>query len=157
MTIAIKKILCPLDFSETSQHALQYALALAEVFQAELLLMEVRELYIPPPADYPDMPWLSTDILPPLETADDERLENLAKELQKSHSFPIRSCTVTGKPFLEIIRQAKEEQASLIVMGTHGRTGLSHILIGSVAERVVRLAPCPVLTVKHPKHQFVSM
>ncbi|MGQ9661880.1 MAG: universal stress protein [Kiritimatiellia bacterium] len=157
MTIQIKKILCPLDFSETSQHALRYALALAEVFKAELLLIEVRELYIPLATDYPDMPWLSTDVLPQIDAAEDERLENLVAELRQSHSIPIRSFKVTGKPFLEIIRKAKEEDASLIVMGTHGRTGLSHILIGSVAERVVRLAPCPVLTVKHPEHQYVNM
>ena len=65
--------------------------------------------------------------------------------------MPVR----TGVPFLEIIRYAKELEIDLIVLGTHGRTGLAHVLLGSVAERVVRKSPCPVLTV-HPKgHQFV--
>ncbi|MCX7590950.1 MAG: universal stress protein [Kiritimatiellae bacterium] len=155
--IEIRKILCPIDFSETSQHALRYAVALAEEFGAELLLMEVRELYIPPPADYPDMPWLTTDIPIAIEEGEDERLENLAAELRRTCQVPLRTYRVTGKAFLEIIRKANEVKADLIVMGTHGRTGLSHILIGSVAERVVRLAPCPVLTVKHPEHKFAPV
>lgn len=59
-----------------------------------------------------------------------------------------------GKPFIEIIKAAKNYDVDLIVMGTHGRTGLQHMLIGSVAEKVVRKAPCPVLTVKHPDYEF---
>jgi nucleotide-binding universal stress UspA family protein len=60
-----------------------------------------------------------------------------------------------GSPFLEIIRYAKEKNIDLIVLGTHGRSGLAHVMLGSVAERVVRIAPCPVLTVRHPEHEFV--
>ena len=62
---------------------------------------------------------------------------------------------LNGVPFVEIIRYARESEMDLIVMGTHGRTGLGHLLIGSVTERVVRKSPCPVLTVKHPEHEFV--
>ena len=58
-------------------------------------------------------------------------------------------------PFTEIIRFAKDKDIDLIVMGTHGHTGLAHVLLGSVAEKVVRKAPCPVLTVRHPEHEFV--
>jgi nucleotide-binding universal stress UspA family protein len=61
----------------------------------------------------------------------------------------------TGTPFLEIVTAARELDSDLIVVGTHGRTGLAHVMIGSVAEKVVRKAPCPVLTVKHPEHEFV--
>ena len=69
-------------------------------------------------------------------------------------------CNVTrevlmGHPFVEIIRYAREQDVDCIVLGTHGRSGLSHLLLGSVAERVVRKAPCPVLTVRHPEHEFV--
>jgi nucleotide-binding universal stress UspA family protein len=60
-----------------------------------------------------------------------------------------------GSPFYEIIRYAKERDIDLIVMGTHGRSGLVHVLLGSVTEKVVRKAPCPVLTVRHPEHEFV--
>jgi nucleotide-binding universal stress UspA family protein len=63
---------------------------------------------------------------------------------------------VTGNTFLEIIQAARDGGVELIIMGTHGRTGLAHVLIGSVAEKVVREAPCPVLTVKHPEHEFVK-
>jgi nucleotide-binding universal stress UspA family protein len=62
---------------------------------------------------------------------------------------------LNGVPFVEIIRYARESGMDLIVMGAHGRTGLGHLLIGSVTERVVRKSSCPVLTVKHPEHEFV--
>ena len=61
-----------------------------------------------------------------------------------------------GPPFLEIVRYAQEANIDLIVLGTHGRGGLAHMLLGSVAEKVVRKAPCPVLTVRHPEHEFVA-
>ncbi len=61
-----------------------------------------------------------------------------------------------GPPFLEIVRYAQEANIDLIVLGTHGRGGLAHMLLGSVAEKVVREAPCPVLTVRHPEHEFVA-
>ena len=61
-----------------------------------------------------------------------------------------------GSPFLEIIRYAKEKGIDLIVIGTHGRTGLAHVFMGSVAEKVVRKAPCPVLSVRHPEHEFIA-
>ena len=62
---------------------------------------------------------------------------------------------LTGSPFLEIIQYAKENNVDLIVMGTHGHSGLVHVLLGSVTERVVRKAPCPVLTIRHPEHEFI--
>ena len=83
------------------------------------------------------------------------KIERLAEALDARHSCMIGALTATGKPFLEIIRIAKRENMDLIVMGTHGRTGLPHMLIGSTAEKVVRMAPCPVLTVQQPKHEFV--
>jgi nucleotide-binding universal stress UspA family protein len=71
-------------------------------------------------------------------------------------SLKVEEILRIGVPFLEIVKAAKEREVDLIVMGTHGRTGLSHVLIGSVAENVVHHAPCPVLTVKHPQYQFVA-
>lgn len=84
----------------------------------------------------------------------DERLAHFCKEHLQAVERVIHK-TVVGRPFLEIIRYAKEQQIDLIVLGTHGRGVLSHVLIGSVTERVVRKAPCPVLTVRHPEHEFV--
>lgn len=82
-------------------------------------------------------------------------MEELAENLRENHLCTITTLPKEGKAFLEIINVARDENVDLIVMGTHGRTGLSHMLIGSTAEKVVRMAPCPVLTVKHPEHEFV--
>ena len=81
----------------------------------------------------------------------EDRVAALKEEYPK-----ITGKLVTGNTFLEIIQAARDDEVDMIVMGTHGRTGLAHVLIGSVAEKVVREAPCPVLTVKHPKHEFVK-
>jgi nucleotide-binding universal stress UspA family protein len=102
----------------------------------------------------PNLPWLV-----PANNIEEIR-QSVAQALQKvpdpaGTSTPaIREIRI-GVPFLEIIRYAKEQDIDLIVVGTHGRSGLSHVLLGSVAERVVRKAPCPVLTVHPEGHQFV--
>jgi nucleotide-binding universal stress UspA family protein len=75
-------------------------------------------------------------------------------ERVRESGIKTRSLMRVGAPFLEIINMAQSEGADLIVMGTHGRTGLSHVLMGSVAERVVNKAPCPVLTIRHPDRKF---
>ena len=90
-----------------------------------------------------------------MEAAFQKQLEDKVAALKNEYHF-ISGKLVTGTTFLEIIQAARDEGVDMIVMGTHGRTGLAHVLIGSVAERVVREAPCPVLTVKNPKHEFVK-
>lgn len=155
MTINIQRILCPVDFSESSDHACRYAVAFADNFKAELSLLHVVS---PPiaalPGDHlaPDMMQADIDAI---ADASRTRLEEQAQELGAKISPQVKSTVLSGIPFLEIIRYGKEWNADLIIMGTHGRAGLQHLLIGSVAERVVRKAPCPVLTVKHPQHEFV--
>ncbi len=84
------------------------------------------------------------------QTQQEDQVSALKEEYPK-----IRGKLVKGNTDLEIIQAARDESVDIIVMGTHGRTGLAHVLIGSVAEKVVREAPCPVLTVKHPEHKFV--
>ena len=155
MSIVLKKILCPTDFSENSEHAMKYALALATLSQAQLELFHVVE-----PIAYPQ----STELFEPvldeveltmkMEAAYQKQLEDQVAALKAEYP-KIAGKLVTGNTFLEIIQAARDE-VDMIVMGTHGRTGLAHVLIGSVAERIVREAPCPVLTVKHPKHEFVK-
>lgn len=95
----------------------------------------------------------SRDAEPP-EAKRDTRLDTLVSELKKTHRCHVSAVQRTGKAFLEILAVARQEQTDMIVMGTHGRTGLHHMLIGSTAEKVVRMAPCSVLTVRHPEHQF---
>jgi nucleotide-binding universal stress UspA family protein len=166
--IEIKKILCPVDFSGTSRHATHYAVALAEKFDSELLLLHVEEpselamanYYGVSSSGFGLVSIISPEVLAgPRSVASEkvtaDELDKVASELQTSRTCRISLRRRFGKGFLEIIFAAKEENVDLIVMGTHGRTGLSHVLMGSTAEKVVRMAPCPVLTVKHPEHEFV--
>ena len=169
MKVELKRILCPIDFSRNAAHATRYALALAEFHGAELFLLLVKEPTAPcVETDCVGMegmvPWFVPEApeeereenLEEERTAENDPLTHLARGLQRSHkNVRISPLRVIGTPFLEIVRTAREQDVDLIVMGTHGRTGLAHMLIGSTAERVVRLAPCPVLTVKHPQHEFV--
>ena len=154
MSISIKNILCPVDFSDSSDHALKYAVALAEAYSANLVLLHVVQ---PPmmsvPGD-PMIPELSANALQEITTACQRHLDELATEIRNTVQV-VTTQTATGATFLEIITVARTQDIDLIVLGTHGRTGLAHIMIGSVAEKVVRKAPCPVLTVKHPEHEFV--
>lgn len=139
----IRRILHPTDFSRAAQPAFAAAVALARQNRARLLLLHVIAR--------PRGPYLGKDYMT-AETyaaiAGREAEAGLATALGKARKAGVRAMAqvVEGIPFVEILRVAKREGADLIVMGTHGRTGLSHLLLGSVTERVVRLAPCPVLT-----------
>jgi nucleotide-binding universal stress UspA family protein len=154
MKISIKNIMCPVDFSDSSDHALRYATALAEAHGANLCLLHVVQ---PPMATMPSDPLLpefAADIMKEAVEASREQLKKLADDIE-SDLPNVTTETATGTPFLEIITAARLQDIDLIVVGTHGRTGLAHVMLGSVAERIVRKAPCPVLTVKHPEHEFV--
>ena len=153
MEIRIERILCPIDFSQYSEHALHYALAFAQAHDAELELMHVVELPFLPSSSLLGLP----DLRVPIEDIEREahrRLGELVEQSKEVHG-KLTALVTVGTPFLEIIRRAKEREIDLIVVGTHGRSGLKQLLIGSVAEKVVRKAPCPVLSVKHPEHEFV--
>ncbi|MFC1498240.1 universal stress protein [Verrucomicrobiota bacterium] len=162
MKIEIKKILCPVDFSENAAYATRYALALAEEYNAELILLQVTHVPAVTASDYySDYPGCELETtntcIRELQKSNNEQLEKLTADLRERHNCQISTRHETGKPFFEIISTAKKENVNLIVMGTHGhgRTSLRYILIGSTAEKVVRMAPCPVLTVKHPEHEFI--
>lgn len=154
MDINIKNIMCPTDFSECAEHALAYAQLLSEICDARLQLLAVFE-----PFTYSqgselfesqyDMANAAMEIEAAFKKQLNDRVTSLKSKVDKvSGNFAV------GRPFMEIIKVAREEKADLIIMGTHGRTGLEHVLMGSVAEKVVRRAPCPVLTVKHPDQEF---
>jgi universal stress protein A len=152
--IDLKRILVPTDFSKHSHNALKYAAALADKFSAELYLLHVvQNLGVL----IPDMVNVTPPVLPSVEemtSAVRVAMERLIKENQLD-KFTVHAEAREGTPFYEIIQFAKEKDVDLIVMGTHGRGGLVHMLLGSVAEKVVRKAPCPVLTVRDPEHEFV--
>jgi len=154
MKIQIKKILCPVDFSESSNHALGYAVAFAGTFKAELILVHVKDYAALEMPDYSSGIEFSAEIIDQIGEAYENRLKDLA-EKERTEYPNVSHRVLSGTPFYEIINAARDEKVDLIVMGTHGRTGLAHVLMGSVAEKVVRKAPCPGLTVKHPEQEFV--
>jgi nucleotide-binding universal stress UspA family protein len=151
--IVLKRILVPTDFSEASAVALRYGQALTERFGASLHLLHVIEdRFIPGPAAEGYMPL--PGYFEEMERNAREQLDKMlrAAEVEKRQATLF---TKRGSPFLEIVRYAKSQDIDVIVMGTHGRGPIAHMLMGSVAEKVVRKAPCPVLTVRHPEHEFV--
>ena len=153
--IKLDRILVPTDFSDFSKPAMNYACALAARFNSELHL-----LHVSPEATMllPEASALGAENLmiqaEALEQAAKTQLEELPPEGWQNGRDIVRVSKV-GAPFVEIIQYAKEENIDLIVIGTHGRSGLMHLLMGSVAENIVRKAPCPVMTVKPEGHQFV--
>jgi nucleotide-binding universal stress UspA family protein len=143
----IQRILCPVDFSDTSNHAVEYAANLAVPLGAEMHLLHVYQLpmYTMPDGALLAGPETAQRVM---ETGQDS-LNRLADKV--SGGITVNTHLTEGVPHAEVNRLAKELGADLVVMGTHGRTGIGHLLLGSVAERVVRTSPIPVLTVRHPK------
>lgn len=140
-----KKILFPTDFSTLSDAALQYATTLARDMGAKLVIVHIEE----PPAAYGAGEMYYG--IPDPDTAALTKMLDVVRPADAAVPFEHR--LVTGEPATEIVELAKEEGVDLIVMGTHGRTGLGRLLMGSVAESVVRRAPCPVFTFKEPHKQ----
>src|SRR5437660_6000450 len=143
--IDLHRILVPTDFSKHSENALKYAAAFAEKFDSELYLLHVVQdlaLFVP------EAITAAPPIMPPVEQIAAAVREALDRIIDNHNlrRFTVHAEVREGSPFYEIVRFAKEQDIDLIIMGTHGRSGLVHVLMGSVAEKVVRRAPCPVLT-----------
>jgi nucleotide-binding universal stress UspA family protein len=154
IVIEVKKILFPTDFSEYSNHALKYAVALSERFKAKLVVLHVCEHPIAGTgieAYHLAVPEYVVD----LEQQERKALDALTAELRERH-LDVEPVFIIGKAYQEIVKAAKQREVDVITMATHGSKGISHFVFGSTAEKVVRLAPCPVLTVKHPEHDFVK-
>jgi len=147
------KILCPVDFSEFTDEILSYAVNIAKRFGSELFLIHVI-----PNLNYftPYESFLTPENLVAIERNIEGEVGKDFDKITKKLDLPFKRVTKTGVPFVEIIDYIKDEQIDLVVMGTHGRSGIEHILIGSVAEKVVRKSPCPVLTVR-PKDKTFKM
>ncbi|MFC2134792.1 universal stress protein [Bacteroidota bacterium] len=145
---AIEKILVPIDFSDYSISALKYAIGFAKHFEAKIFLVYVVEPMIYP-ADFSmgqvSIPSMDVDMT---ERAKGE-LESLAKS-EIGNDLDVEIIIKVGKPFIEINETAAETDVDLIIIATHGHTGVEHILFGSTAEKVVRKAPCPVMTLREP-------
>ncbi len=146
--MTIKRILVPIDFSDTSLWALDYAIEFGKPFRPEVVVLFVVEpVYYATPAELYGPATNVSALLDEQRRIGAEQLARLARDLKKRR-VKSRALLQTGTPYQVIVDTAKRVKADLIVMATHGRTGLSHMLLGSVAERVVRGAVCPVLTVR---------
>ena len=153
-TIALRKILVPIDFSEYSKKALHYAIPFARQFHAKILLLYVVEPTIYP-ADFSfgqiGMPNVENELRVKGEQELQELITNEIKGV-----VPAEGLVKVGLPFVEVVSYAKEEGVELIIVATHGHTGVEHVLFGSTAEKIVRKAPCPVLVVRSDERDFVD-
>lgn len=143
--IEIKRILCPVDFSEFSQQAVDHAVAIAGWYNATVTLLHVRALVPIAPA--------VTEMLPPMTLTADDREElrtALTRFVPAGTTVPFERDVVEGHAATEIVAHANATRSDLLVLGTHGRSGFERLLLGSVTERVLRKAPCPVLSVPRP-------
>ena len=149
--LPLQRILVPTDFSEPAQEAFKAAVELAQHFSAQLLMV-----HIVPPVPVPYQPMVSpapafdiTTYLQDLVKISKDTLHNYINE-HVPQGVPATASVAAGDPAYEILRLAKELEADIIVIATHGRGGWRHFLFGSVAEKVVRQSPCPVLVVHAP-------
>jgi nucleotide-binding universal stress UspA family protein len=151
--IKLQKVLVPTDFSDCSDAALKYGRAFAKAFGASLHLLHVIQ-------DPYTQPWAAEAFPAPLndmlEGWQAQARTRLSESLSEAERDTATVAVQIGAPYVEIVRYAAEQGVDLIVLGTHGRGPLGHVLLGSVAEKVVRKAPCPVLTVRSSQHEFVE-
>lgn len=145
----IQTILVPTDFSELANVAVDFAFLMCEQMKAGMIFLYVDE--------WPD----HSDAMAPLHNEygiykkdDADALLNDLVQRAKDQGLEGSKECVDGVPYVEIIRMAKKRSADLVVIGTHGRTGLTHLMVGSQADRVLRDSPCPVVTVKSNKHEY---
>jgi len=152
--IRLAKILVPVDFSDYSRSAVQYGCELAKKFSAEVTFIHVVEDIYPLIADPGMMLATPVDLTRQFREGAEKGLQTFIPA-EWLEGLSVKREVLTGTPFLEIVRYAREQQFDLIVITTHGRSGLAHVLMGSVAEKIVRKSTCPVLTVRPEGHNFV--
>jgi nucleotide-binding universal stress UspA family protein len=157
MTTAIRKILVPVDFSPHSSHALQVGLDFCRRFDAALGIVHVYEPIVYAGVDGFLLPPSATEQTLPALRQREKQLEMAADEARAAGVRAVETALLQGVTFNEITRYAREGSYDLIVLGTHGRTGFGRVLIGSVAERVVRTAPGAVLAVRLPEQQLTAV
>ncbi len=147
-----KKIVCPVDFSEFTDEILNCAVDIAKKYNAELHL-----IHIIPNLNYftPYESFLTPENLIAIERNIEKEVDKDFDKITKTLDMSVKKVVKTGVTFVEIIDYIKTEGINLVVMGTHGRSAIEHILIGSVAEKVVRKSPCPVLTIRPKGKAFL--
>ena len=153
--IRINNVLVATDFSDASESALLYGREFARTFGATLHVLHVVEnsmMWAGPEAVGVDFARLQAD----LETGAENTLKRIVTTEDREQLKAVTAVRTGSSPAFEIAGYAKGEGIDIILMGTHGRGLMSHLLMGSVAEKVVRISPCPVLTVRHPEHEFIQ-
>jgi nucleotide-binding universal stress UspA family protein len=153
--IALHRILVATDFGEASDAALGYGRALARQFGASLTVLHVAEDLLTASFGIEGYVGGYPDFQRSIEEGARRQLDALLSEQDRTDLNATTVLMTSSSPALTIVTYARDTKVDLIVMGTHGRGAMAHLLMGSVAERVVRTAPCPVLTLKHPEHEFV--
>jgi nucleotide-binding universal stress UspA family protein len=152
--IKLKKVLVPTDFSDSARQALRYGMSFAKEYGAELTVLHVVEnLTVGYASDLFPVPM--AEVFQEISGYAKTELAKLGTEA-RARGLTVQEQVVQGKPSAEIIRFASEHEIDVIVLGTHGKGMLDQALFGSTTERVVRRAPCPVLTVRLPEHEFVE-
>jgi nucleotide-binding universal stress UspA family protein len=153
--IALKRILVATDFSEPSEAALVYGRELARNFGASLTVLHVVDNILARAYGADGMVLVDPELQREIDAAARQQLDALLFEEDRRTLGATAATVASNTPAAAIVAYANERRFDLIVMGTHGRGAVAHLLMGSVTERVVRTAPCPVLTVRHPEHEFV--
>ena len=152
--LTYKTVLFPTDFSDFSDVALNHAVYICRQCDARLVILHVVEdVLLPDPIEYMGVYETVTAIQAQLEEGAKKKLAGFEKD-PRLEGISISTDLKQGKAFVEIVSYTRDNNIDLIVMGSHGASGLNHMLFGGTAEKVVRKASCPVLTVKHPDHSF---
>ena len=149
--IAVEKVLAPVDFSKDSMLAVKFAASLAEQYQAKLFVLHVLAPLHPRLRGYMENFYEIQEKM----VAEAEKDVKKIVPAKIRESIRVEAVVELGNPHHVIVDKAKELEIDVLVIATHGRTGLSHVLLGSVAEKVIRHAPCPVFVVRNPRDKFV--
>jgi len=153
--IALKKILVATDFSEPSDAALAYGRELARTFGASLTVLHIADNILTRAYGADGIVLADPELQREIETSAQRQVDAVLFDEDRKMLGAVGLVITSNSPSAAIVTYARDAAIDLIVMGTHGRGAIAHLLMGSVAERVVRTAPCPVLTVRHPEHEFV--
>ena len=154
--IALKKILVATDFSEPSDAALAYGRELARTFGASLTVLHIVDNILTRAYGAEGVVLADPELQREIETSAQRQVDAVLFDEDRKMLGAVGLVITSNSPSAAIVTYARDASIDLIVMGTHGRGAIAQLLMGSVAERVVRIAPCPVLTVRHPEHEFVQ-
>jgi nucleotide-binding universal stress UspA family protein len=159
--ITLKKILVPLDFSESSRKAALYGASFGRQYQARVILLSVVDDRVFEEVSFYDettfMGYAENELRETRKKGLIDKIDQLIEEIKgKYGELEMERVVLFGIPYMEIVQFAREEEIDMIVMGSQGTARIKHFLLGSTTEKVIRKAPCPVLTVSHAEREFIE-